>query len=116
MLAIGRADAQPELILLDEPRSAPPKLAEDIFGIIARINAEQKVSMLLVRTERHRGPGGGAHRLHHGKTARSSGDGPAERLASDLDARVLPRHGWSTGDEELPRHQALQAAAKRWLS
>lgn len=50
MLAIGRAlVAQPKLILLDEPSlGIAPKLVEDIFSIIARINREQGVSMLLV--------------------------------------------------------------------
>ncbi|MBA4257438.1 MAG: ABC transporter ATP-binding protein, partial [Polaromonas sp.] len=50
MLAIGRAlIAQPDLILLDEPSlGLSPKLVEDIFTIIARINAERGTSMLLV--------------------------------------------------------------------
>lgn len=50
MLAIGRAlVARPKLILLDEPSlGIAPKLVEEIFAIIARINREQGVSMLLV--------------------------------------------------------------------
>lgn len=50
MLAIGRAlVADPEMILLDEPSlGLAPLIVKDIFEIIARINREKKVSMLLV--------------------------------------------------------------------
>jgi branched-chain amino acid transport system ATP-binding protein len=50
MLAISRAlMARPKMILLDEPSlGLSPKLVKDIFEIIARINQEQRVTVLLV--------------------------------------------------------------------
>ena len=50
MLAIGRAlVADPEMILLDEPSlGLAPLIVQEIFGIIAQINRQKKVSMLLV--------------------------------------------------------------------
>lgn len=50
MLAIGRAlMARPKLILMDEPSMGlSPKLVKEVFEIIARINRELGVSILLV--------------------------------------------------------------------
>ncbi|MEZ5675977.1 amino acid/amide ABC transporter ATP-binding protein 2, HAAT family [Thalassovita litoralis] len=50
MLAIGRGlMARPKLMLLDEPSlGLSPLLTQEIFAIIKRLNAEQKVTMLLV--------------------------------------------------------------------
>jgi branched-chain amino acid transport system ATP-binding protein len=49
MTAIGRAlMAQPKLILLDEPSMGlAPQLVEEIFAIVARLNAEAAVTFLL---------------------------------------------------------------------
>jgi len=49
MCAIGRAlMARPKLILLDEPSMGlAPLLVQEIFGILARLNREENVAMLL---------------------------------------------------------------------
>jgi branched-chain amino acid transport system ATP-binding protein len=50
MLAIGRAlMSRPKLMLLDEPSlGLAPMLVEEIFDIIARLNRDTKVTILLV--------------------------------------------------------------------
>ena len=50
MLAIGRGFmARPRLLLLDEPSlGLSPVLVQEIFGIIARLNREQGLTILLV--------------------------------------------------------------------
>jgi branched-chain amino acid transport system ATP-binding protein len=50
MLAVGRAlMLRPRLMLLDEPSfGMAPLLVREVFGILATINREQNVSMLLV--------------------------------------------------------------------
>jgi branched-chain amino acid transport system ATP-binding protein len=55
MLAIGRGlMARPKLMMLDEPSlGLSPLLTQEIFDIIARLNAEQGVTMLLVEQNAH---------------------------------------------------------------
>jgi len=90
MLAIGRAlVAEPELILLDEPSlGLAPKLVEEIFTIIARINRERGVSMLLVEQNASMA----FSVAHHGYILESGKvmlSGPTKELARNPEVREL---------------------------
>ena len=117
MLAIGRAlIAQPQLILLDEPSlGLSPKLVEDIFTIIARINAERGTSMLLVEQNAtvalavaHRG-----YIMENGKIVI---DGTAERLANDPDVREFYLGLAGGGEAKSFKEIKHYKRRKRWLS
>ncbi|WP_027014295.1 ABC transporter ATP-binding protein [Comamonas composti] len=117
MLAIGRAlIAQPELILLDEPSlGLSPKLTEDIFAIIARINAERGTSMLLVEQNAtvalavaHSG-----YIMENGKIVI---DGSAERLSQDADVREFYLGMGGGGEAKSFKDIKHYKRRKRWLS
>ncbi|AVO49371.1 ABC transporter ATP-binding protein [Melaminivora suipulveris] len=117
MLAIGRAlIAQPTLMLLDEPSlGLSPKLTEDIFSIIARINAERGTSMLLVEQNAtvalavaHSG-----YIMENGKIVI---DGSAERLANDPDVREFYLGTGGSGEAKSFRDIKHYKRRKRWLS
>jgi branched-chain amino acid transport system ATP-binding protein len=118
MLAIGRAlIAQPKLMLLDEPSlGLSPKLVEEIFTIIARINREQKVSMLLVEQN-----AAVAFAVSHYGYIMETGkiviDGPTERLVRDQDVRefYLGVGGGEAGAKSY-RNIKHYKRRKRWLS
>jgi branched-chain amino acid transport system ATP-binding protein len=100
MLAIGRAlVAQPKLILLDEPSlGLAPKLVEEIFAIISRINREQGVSMLLVEQNASMA----FSVSHHGYIVESGKvmlSGPTEALVRNPEVRELYL-GVHSGDGE----------------
>ncbi len=117
MLAIGRAlVAEPKLILLDEPSlGLSPKLVEDIFTIIARINAERGVSMLLVEQN-----ASVALAIAHTGYIMESGkvviDGSAERLAADPDVREFYLGVGGSGEARSFRELKHYKRRKRWLS
>jgi branched-chain amino acid transport system ATP-binding protein len=117
MLAIGRAlIARPRLMLLDEPSlGLSPVLVENIFEIIARINAERGVSMLLVEQNASLALAV-AHYGYIMETGKVVIDNTAEKLAADPDVREfylgVGQEGGSKSFKELKHYKRR----KRWLS
>ena len=108
--------AQPQLILLDEPSlGLSPKLVEDIFTIIARINAERGVSMLLVEQNASVALAV-ADFGYIMESGRIVIDGSAERLAADPDVREFYLGVGGSGESRSFKDLKHYKRRKRWLS
>lgn len=119
MLAIGRAIVgRPKLILLDEPSlGLAPKVVEEIFTIIEKINQEEKVSILLVEQNAsaafsiaHRG-----YILEGGKVVL---EGSVEQLRKNEDIQTfyLGLGDGAVGERKSFRDVKHYKRRKRWLS
>jgi branched-chain amino acid transport system ATP-binding protein len=84
MLAIARAlMLRPKLLLLDEPSfGLAPLVVQEIFRILARINAEDRVSMLLVEQNANLALAM-AHEVYLLETGRIVRSGPAAEIRND---------------------------------
>jgi branched-chain amino acid transport system ATP-binding protein len=118
MLAIGRAIVgKPRLILLDEPSlGLAPLVVQDIFGIIARINREQGVAILLVEQNAHV-----ALRVAHSGYIMESGriviSGETSKLLNDPDVQRFYLGSGDAGEGHVSfRDVKHYKRRKRWLS
>jgi branched-chain amino acid transport system ATP-binding protein len=104
-------------MLLDEPSlGLAPQVVEGIFEIIARINREQGVAMLLVE-QNAMAAFGIAHYGYIMENGRIVIDGPSDKLVNDPDVqRFYLGYGDSAGELASFRDVKHYKRRKRWLS
>src|SRR4051812_33647633 len=116
MVAIGRAlMARPRLVLLDEPSlGLAPQLVEEIFEIVARLNAETGVAFVIAEQNTHialRYAGYG-YILENGRVV-MDGDAAALRENEDVKEFYL---GLSAAGRKSYRDIKFYRRRKRWLA
>ena len=98
MLAIGRGLlGRPKVLMLDEPSlGLSPRLANEVFALIGRLNREGGQSILLVEQHTHRALEL-AHRAYVIELGRIVMEGPSERIRADqaLESAYLGHGGGS---------------------
>lgn len=116
MLAIGRAlMARPKLLMLDEPSlGLAPRLVQEIFGYIARLNAELGTTVLVVEQNATRA----LEVAHHGyvmEQGRLVLDGPAAELRDNPDVKEFYLGLGEGGARKSYREVKHYKRRKRWL-
>jgi branched-chain amino acid transport system ATP-binding protein len=118
MLAFGRAMiAQPKLILMDEPSlGLAPKVVEEIFATIRRLNREEGVTILVV--EQNAGVAFSVadygYIMEHGQIVM---EGPVDKLRDDQDIRSFYLGVAEEGEARQSfRDVKHYKRRKRWLS
>jgi len=117
MLVIGRAlMARPKLMLLDEPSlGLAPLLVQEIYDIIQRINAEQKMAILLVEQNARAALG----IADYGYVMENGGivlSGPAEKLRDNEDVKEFYMGLSAVGSRRSYREVKHYRRRKRWLT
>jgi len=117
MLVIGRAlMARPKLMLLDEPSlGLAPFLVQEIYEIIRRINAERKMSILLVEQNAI----AALNIADYGyvmEDGRIVINGPAEMLRDNEDIKEFYMGLSALGSEKSYRDVKHYRRKKRWLT
>jgi branched-chain amino acid transport system ATP-binding protein len=117
MLVIGRAlMARPKLMLLDEPSlGLAPLLVEEIYDIIKRINAEQRMAILLVEQNARAALGiaGYAYVMENGRVVL---EGPVEKMKDNKDIQEFYMGLSTTGSRKSYRDVKHYRRRKRWLA
>jgi branched-chain amino acid transport system ATP-binding protein len=117
MLVIGRAlMSSPKLMLMDEPSlGLAPLMVQEIYDITRRINAEQKVSILLVE-QNVRAALGIAHHGYVIENGRIVMDAPADKLRDNEDVREFYMGLSAIGSQKSYRDVKHYRRRKRWLA
>jgi branched-chain amino acid transport system ATP-binding protein len=117
MLVVGRAlMASPRLMLLDEPSlGLAPLMVQEIYGIIRRINDEQKVSILVVEqnVQAALGIADYGYVMENGKIVM---DGPADKLKDNEDVKEFYMGLSAVGERKSYREVKHYRRRKRWLA
>ena len=117
MLAIGRAlMARPKLLLLDEPSlGLAPLLVQEIFRIIAKINEEEKTTILLVEQNASLAlqVANYGYIMEMGKVVL---DGPCEKLRENQDVTEFYLGISESGSKRSFKNAKHYKRRKRWLS
>src|SRR6266581_1155480 len=116
MCAIGRAlMSRPKMILLDEPSMGlAPQLVEEIFEIVANLNAREGVSFLLAEQNTHMA----LRYARYGyilENGRMVLDGEAKALADNEDVKEFYL-GIAGGRRKSFRDAKHYRRRKRWLA
>jgi len=116
MLVIGRAlMARPRLMLLDEPSlGLAPLIIEDIYRIIDRIRADQKMAILLVEQNAMAALGiaDEGYVMENGRIVMG---GPADKLRDNEDVREFYLGLSALGSRKSYRDVKHYRRKKRWL-
>jgi branched-chain amino acid transport system ATP-binding protein len=117
MLVIGRGlMARPKLMLLDEPSlGLAPLLVKEIYEIVRRINAEQKMAILLVE-QNARAALGIADYGYVMENGRIALGGPAESLKDNQDVQEFYMGLSAVGSKKSYREVKHYRRKKRWLA
>lgn len=117
MLAIGRAlMAKSKLLLLDEPSlGLAPIMVQEIFKIVARINQDRGVTVLLVEQNAQQAlqVANYAYVMENGKIVL---DGPSEQLKENEDVKEFYLGLTEMGTKRSLREVKHYKRRKRWLA